>query len=400
MICKYCQIIHSFDDSYPLREATRNVESDFPRCDWHWRFVCSVCGIPRHFNGITWCEKTQRFVCLSCAKSNKAIRRKFWKWEYYYAIECDVCGKTHPALDYLEFLGKHPWQLHADMQKKRVGLDPNFSLPEDTSVSVPLEKAVISDKQISQAWDKLADKWANRFTEHGDMNRKYIIDPTLFRLMGKVKGLSILDAGCGHGYLCRLLAKKGANMVGVDLSKSFIEMARQKEKAAPLGITYYHRSLSDLAIFQNETFDMVVSNLALMDVLDQKKAIGELHRVLKKNGRLIFSIMHPCFSSSPVHGWVRVPKDSQRKEDWIYWKVDRYFDRSMEIWQLAPGWPSTYSFHYPLSDYVKTLIQNGFTITNFEEPVPSKKAMKEHHRELGNECDRIPWFLIIGAKKT
>ena len=286
------------------------------------------------------------------------------------------------------------------MQKKRVGLDPNFSLPEDTSVSVPLEKAVISDKQISQAWDKLADKWANRFTEHGDMNRKYIIDPTLFRLMGKVKGLSILDAGCGHGYLCRLLAKKGANMVGVDLSKSFIEMARQKEKAAPLGITYYHRSLSDLAIFQNETFDMVVSNLALMDVLDQKKAIGELHRVLKKNGRLIFSIMHPCFSSSPVHGWVRVPKDSQRKEDWIYWKVDRYFDRSMEIWQLAPGWPSTYSFHYPLSDYVKTLIQNGFTITNFEEPVPSKKAMKEHHRELGNECDRIPWFLIIGAKKT
>jgi len=84
----------------------------------------------------------------------------------------------------------------------------------------------------------------------------------------------------------------------------------------------------------------------------------------------------------------------------MYWKVDRYFDRSMEIWQYREDWPSTYSFHYPLSDYIKTLVRNGFIVTDFEEPVPTKKAMEEHYRELGNECDRIPWFLIIGVKRT
>jgi len=400
MICKYCQIIHYFDGRHPLREATRDVKGDYPRCEWHWRFVCSICGKPKHFNGITWCKKTQRFICWSCAKSHKVVRHKFWRWNYYYSIECDVCSKNHPALDYLEYLGEHPWQLHPDMLKRHEGLDPETELPGETSFYFPLKKGIVTEERISRAWDKLADKWDSGYTDHGDMNRKYVIDPAIFRLIGSVKGLSILDAGCGNGYLCRLLVKKDAKMVvGVDLSRRFIEIAKQKEKETPLGITYHKGTLCNLAMFQDETFDIVISNLAIMDVNDLEKAVKELHRVLKKDGKLVFSIMHPCFSSPPVHGWVRMPQDSNRKEDWLYWKVDRYFERSMEIWQYL-DWPPTYSFHRPLSDYIKILIRNGFTITDFEEPVPSKHALKEHYREFGNEYDRIPWFLIIGAKKT
>jgi len=381
-----------------LREASKDIKGDFPRCDWHWRFVCSICGRPKHFNGITWCEKTGKFICLSCARRHKFTARRFWKWRGYYAIECDVCGEYHPALDYLEFLGKHPWQLHLDMQKKRTGLDPESELPQPTSFYIPLKQAEITDRQISKAWDRLAEKWNNFTMDQGDFNRQYIIDPAIFRTLGSVNGLSILDAGCGNGYLCRFLAKKGAKMVGIDISKRFIEIAKQREKEAPLGIAYYSGTLSNLAMLSNERFDMVVSNLALMDVLNLEKALMEISRVLKKNGRLLFSIMHPCFSSSPVHGWVRVPQDSQRKEDWIYWKVDKYFDRSVQVWQYL-DWPFTYSFHRPLSDYLKMLVKNGFIITSFEEPIPSKRAMREHYREFGNECDRIPWFLVVGCKK-
>ena len=45
------------------------------------------------------------------------------------------------------------------------------------------------------------------------------------------------------------------------------------------------------------------------------------------------------------------------------------------------------------------LIKNGFIITAFEEPVPTKKAIEEHYREFGNEHNRIPWYLVIGATK-
>jgi len=398
MICKYCQIIHSSDDSYPLHEATRDIKNEYPRCDWHWRFVCSICGKPRHFNGITWCKETQKFICISCTKSHKIVHRKFWKWTYYYVIECDACNEYHPALDYLEFLGKHPWQLHPDMQKRLEGLDHETALPKSTP-TFSLEKELISEKQISQAWDKVADKWISGYTEYGDSNREHVIDPAIFRLIGSVKGLSILDAGCGNGYLCRLLAKKGAKTVGVDISKRFIEIARQKEKEEPLGITYHVGTMCNLTMLQGEMFDIVISNLALMDVHDLNKALKEIHRVLEKNGKIVFSVMHPCFSSPPIHGWVRVPQDSDRKEDRIYWKVDRYFDRSVEVWQYF-DLPPLYSFHHTLSDYIKTLIKSGFTIIDLEEPVPSKKAIKEHYREFGNEYDRIPWFLIVVAEKT
>jgi len=316
----------------------------------------------------------------------------------YYAIECDVCKEQHPALDYLEFLGEHPWQLHFDMQRNREGLDHEVKLQKVTSIYFPIKKAKVNEKQISQAWDKVADKWNRKYTEYGDMNRQYVIDPAILRLIGPVKGLSILDAGCGNGYLCRLLAGKGAKVFGVDVSKRFIEIARQREKETPQKIKYYLGSLHHLSMFQDETFDIAVSNLVLMDVKHLDKAIKELKRVLKKNGKLVFSIMHPCFSSPPVHGWVRKPQDSNRKEDWLYWKVDKYFHRSMEKWQYF-DWPPVFSFHRPLEDYMKVLIQNNFAITNFEEPVPTKKAIKEHHRELGNEYDRIPWFLVMAAKK-
>jgi len=163
-----------------------------------------------------------------------------------------------------------------------------------------------------------------------------------------------------------------------------------------MNIKYWVGSICNLSICDDVSFDAVVSNLVLMDLQDLDKAVKELYRVLKPEGKLVFSIMHPCFSSPPVHGWIRKPVDSQRKEDWLYWKVDRYFDRSIEEWRYF-DFPPTYSFHRTLSDYLKVLIKNGFTITDFEEPVPTDNAIEEHYREFGNEYERIPWFLVIGA---
>lgn len=399
MTCKYCELIHSFDKRYPLREATRDLKSDYPRCEWHWRFVCSICGKPRHFNGIAWCEKTQEFTCIKCGEEHRAVRRAFWSWKYYYEIKCKACEKRHAALDRLEFLGKHPWQLHSEMRKKRAGLSDEVDLPEVSSTFLPLKEGAVSERQIAKAWDKGVEFWNRRYTEFGDMNRQFVIDPAIFRMLGSVRGLRILDAGCGNGYLCRLLAKKGAKVSGVDISKRFIQIARKKEKEAPLGIDYHVSSICDLKMFGDGTFDVVVSNLVLMDLTDLNKAFSEFCRVLKPNGKLVFSIMHPCFSSPPVRGWVRVPRDSARKEDWLFWKVDRYFDRLIEVWRYFDS-PPLYSFHRTLSDYVKALLNNGFIITDFDEPVPSKAAMTEHYREFANEYDRIPWFLVIGAKAS
>jgi 2-polyprenyl-3-methyl-5-hydroxy-6-metoxy-1,4-benzoquinol methylase len=281
------------------------------------------------------------------------------------------------------------------MLKKKAGSDPESTLR--LAYNSLFSHEDVSDEQISQAWDQIADKWADRYSEHGDMNREFIIDPAIFRIIGTINNLSILDAGCGGGYLSRLLAKKGAHVTGVDISKRFIEIARQKENQNSLGVTYHVGSLSNLLMCQNESFDLIVSNVVLADVKDLKKAIKEFARVLKPNGKLVFSDLHPCFATAPVHGWAKVPQDSDRTEDWIFWKMDKYFDRSVEAWRYH-DWPQVYGFHRPLSDYMNLLFENGFVVTDFEEPIPSTKAVKEHFRDF-SDGERIPWFLVIGAKK-
>ena len=63
----------------------------------------------------------------------------------------------------------------------------------------------------------------------GDSNRRFVIDPALWSLLGDVSGLSVLDAGCGNGYLTRLLATKDAKTVGVDHSRTFVEYCKKVE---------------------------------------------------------------------------------------------------------------------------------------------------------------------------
>jgi len=384
-----------------LREATRDLNSDFPRCNWHWRYVCDICGKPCHFNGITWCEKAKKFLCIKCGKSgareHRLLKGEFWNWNTYYAIKCPYCNEWHPTLDRLEFQGEHPWQLHPEMLSKNMGLSAERENNGPVIRRFLSGDSVISDDMVGEAWDRVADGWFSRYTESGDVNRQYVIDRAILKILGEIKGKRILDAGCGNGYLCRLLSKRGAEMVGVDASKRSIEIAEDIGRKEPMNIKYYVESICNLSM-DDDAFDAVVSNLVLQDLQDLDKAIKELHRVLKPRGKLVFSTMHPCFSSPPVHGWIRKPIDSQRKEDRLYWIVDRYFDRSIEEWTYF-DLPPTYSFHRPLSDYIKALIKNGFTITDFEEPIPTDKDIEEHYREFGNEYDRIPWFLVIGAIK-
>jgi ubiquinone/menaquinone biosynthesis C-methylase UbiE len=120
-------------------------------------------------------------------------------------------------------------------------------------------------------------------------------NPASFDLVGNVRGKKILDLACGEGYNTRILAKRGARIVGVDFSKKMIEFARQTEKEEKLGIKYYVSDASRLKEFQSDCFDIVTCFMALMDIENYEEATREVARVMKKTGRFIFSITHPCF---------------------------------------------------------------------------------------------------------
>lgn len=380
---------------YRPRGATHARGSSFPRCDYHWRFVCDRCARPRIFHGVAYCPQRDSVVCVDCSPEQRTVRRGFWGWSYYFSFRCPWHAGFHPALDRLEYEGRHPWQTRPADYRRRRWMSRSEEIPERWTAHVgPASR--VSDAAVRKGWDDAADWWVQRYTAKGDINREWVIDPVLFAFAADVRGRRILDAGCGNGYLSRLLARQGARMVGVDVSPRLLAVAKAHESRDPLGIRYIRADLAKLSMIGSNAFDLVVSNVALQDVRRLDAAFEELHRVLRSDGRLIFSITHPAFDIPPAH-WVREPPDSDRPEERPFMAVDRYFDRVALYW--APrGEAEIVGFHRPLRDFTEGLRKAGFVIARLEEPLPLAEAIKRRYRQFADQL-RVPNFLIVEARK-
>ncbi len=258
----------------------------------------------------------------------------------------------------------------------------------------------IPEQEVAKYWDDNANLWADHVRQGWDAYREHFNNPAFFAFIGDLRGKTVLDAGCGEGYNTRLLARSGARMTGVDISQRMIELARQEEQREPLGIRYEIASFSDLSLFDDASFDVVVSSMALMDGPDFEGAIKEIFRVLRPDGGLMFSVTHPCFLTGG-YGWI--PDDDNA----MVITVSDYFARQpwVEHWRFSKG-PipeETEPFAVPnfprtLSDYLNALIQAGFVLKRIEEPRPSQE-MCEEHPWLQRWRDHAAMFLYVRAVK-
>jgi len=255
----------------------------------------------------------------------------------------------------------------------------------------------IDEAKSRASWDASAGWWTSRSGDRGDVNREWVLDPALFRILGDVRGQRILDAGCGTGYLARLLASKGAAVVGVDHSEKLLEVARGKEQARPLGIDFLQADLAHLSPLADAGFDAAVANVVMQDVVSLNAAVRELHRVVRPGGRFLFSITHPCFDRPFPGAWVREPPDSERIEEWRGVLLDRYYDRAA-LWWGPAGQPLMVGFHRTLEDYIAALGEAGFVIVAMEEPKPKAEAIERMYRQFADYL-RVPNFLIIEATR-
>lgn len=236
----------------------------------------------------------------------------------------------------------------------------------------------ITNAESIKAWSNAPREIVEQFGEEGDIARQYLLNPTLFSLLGDVRGKYILDAGCGQGYLSRLLAKRGAIVTGVEPAEGMYNYAVQREQTEHLGITYLQQDLSLLNSFQ-QCFDFVIANMVFIDIPSYEAAIHNCIAALKQHGRLIFSILHPCFDE-PQADW----------EAKGYVEVREYFQKR--------ALPQTfgYFFHRPLSSYLNLVIREGCSIQQVIEP----QLDLETARRIGHERNvHVPNFLVVDAMK-
>jgi ubiquinone/menaquinone biosynthesis C-methylase UbiE len=207
---------------------------------------------------------------------------------------------------------------------------------------------------VTARYDAVADSYAGSEDSYEGSAVGALLD-----LVGPDPGPRALDLACGHGPLARELARRGAQVTGIDVSHRLLERARSR--AADLGspIEYVRGDAADQAVLQGDVFDLVVSNFGLSDIDDLDGVCQTIARVLVPGGHLVFSILHPCFAGAPqVSG---------------SWPADRsYYD---EGWWRADGELSVLrqrvgANHRMLSTYINTLVRHGLAIDTVVEPRP------------------------------
>jgi SAM-dependent methyltransferase len=236
----------------------------------------------------------------------------------------------------------------------------------------------------------VADDWRIQVGDDGDGNRLLNSDPVLWAYAGDVNGRTVLDAGCGTGYLSNKLRDQGARVMGIDFSERMIAIARERHPE----IDFRVDDCSELVTIADAHCDLVIANDVLMDTPDLRDTRAAFHRVLKPGGvaGLVFS--HPCFPQEQA----TVSEDGD--EISYRWSFPYFESRTC----IDPPWAHVtsdfISFHRLLSDYWKTFMAAGFVVVDIEEPrvTADRYHLAKTARRLKNSQTR-PYSVAFKLQK-
>jgi 2-polyprenyl-3-methyl-5-hydroxy-6-metoxy-1,4-benzoquinol methylase len=171
-----------------------------------------------------------------------------------------------------------------------------------------------------------------------------------------VAGRRILDLGCGEGYCSRILRRRGAQVLGVDISKEMIERACEAEKSEGLGVAYAVHDAAQMRLSEKE-FDLVVAVFLLnyLDVDQMRKTMRNVYSTLRPGGHFIFAVPHPAFP------FMRKPSAP------FYFNIGNagYFSSRNtlfpgQIWKRDGLALDVQLVHKTLEDYFEALVYAGF----------------------------------------
>jgi 2-polyprenyl-3-methyl-5-hydroxy-6-metoxy-1,4-benzoquinol methylase len=228
------------------------------------------------------------------------------------------------------------------------------------------------DSQTAEVWDQLAEWWDDKIGD-GNHFQNYLIEPATERLLSLRPGEKVLDIACGAGRFTRRMAALGANITAIDHSEKFIKRARERATENADRIEYLVLSASDpsaLMSLGQARFDAAVCTMALMDMSSIEPLISTLPKLLKPEGRFVFSVTHPVFNS----GTSRLVAEQHDTNGEIVTSygvtITDYAKPFVHMGLGIYGQPvPQHFFHRPISLLFNTCFRHGFVLDGMEEPL-------------------------------
>lgn len=233
--------------------------------------------------------------------------------------------------------------------------------------------------ESSNGWETSAAAWIADMGEQGDFGRRFVLDgPMLARVTGR--GFrTALDIGCGEGRFCRMLSAQGIATTGIEPTRTLRDTAIRRD---PDG--RYVDAMAEALPFPDDSFDLVVSYLTLVDIDDAGAAIAEMARVLRPQGAVLVANLN---SFNTAGHWRKAPNEARQ------FVIDHYLE-PRAVWQNWRG-IKIRNWHRPLTVYMQHFLKAGLQLRHFDEPAPTggDPAKAERYR-------RVPYFYVMEWQKV
>ena len=209
------------------------------------------------------------------------------------------------------------------------------------------------------------DRWALVY-DHDANPLPALEEPFVHEAMGDVKGLAVLDLGCGTGRHALRLAEAGADVTAVDFSEGMLAEAHRKAGAGR--VRFVVHDLHDPLPMPAGSFDRVVSGLVLEHLRDLDGFFREARRMLRPAGRAVVSAMHPAMFLRGSQARFTDPESGRI---------------------VQPG-----SLPHQLGDFVMAAVRAGFRIDHIGEHAPDAAFADRYPR--AEKYVGYPMLVVLG----
>lgn len=202
------------------------------------------------------------------------------------------------------------------------------------------------DVRQRRSWEVNADAWTEAIRGGAVASREAGTNAAVLNAVRACGPASVLDVGCGEGWLAHALARRGTSVVGVDGSEGLIRAASDGPGRF---LVADYRSLADDPTIVPGPFDVVVCNFSLLDedVVPLLRALRR--RLAPTRGRLVVQTLHPWAANG----------DAPYLDGW---RVER-FDAFGSAFPAAMPW-----YFRTLGSWWRTLGEADLEVVRIEEP--------------------------------
>jgi 2-polyprenyl-3-methyl-5-hydroxy-6-metoxy-1,4-benzoquinol methylase len=217
--------------------------------------------------------------------------------------------------------------------------------------------------RMRSSWERNAAAWTDAVRERRIASRRAGTDAAIVEAVLRSQPRSVLDVGCGEGWLARGLSARGFRVSGIDASEALIASARSLGGGTFEAMTYADVEARADAI--GAPFDLVVCNFSLLEE-DLTPVLRGLREVLVPAGRLLIQTVHPWTANA----------------DGVYtegWRTETFANFGEGFVEPMPWYFRT------LASWVDLVSEAGFEIERIDEPPGEDRA--------------LPLSLLIAARR-